>query len=418
MATQPLDFSDLGGRPVPHESQAGAPLDFSDLGAQRVSTGNMEQPASPEKPSLWSRVTAAYNPEAHRYSAPVRFLDAAGGAMLAFPGNIYHAFADDPTEQEQQEFERHTRIPGELAIERLTGAPLVRGVRQYVDPATRPTLKQAMSVLPEALGQGVGTVAGAEATAAAASQLGRAAKPAVTTPIRAASRYGMSALNKAVRPIREINTPIAEVGTVKPLHLPALEDLGLPKRSSAASDPSLVSIARTMPGEVSPETIYPETPAAAQPIPPRSGLALPPAPRGAELADLPRTDARSAAETGEALGQLPKPGRLVDQIAQRTTAAEPYPRLIEQVRAEAPPRLIDRVLTSTESAPDLSRPVTENPVVGSLVRAMQKSGVPIAKRPSLLLKGSGRVNRILGPEEDLTGPLTKGLRLARWQKEQ
>jgi hypothetical protein len=61
-------------------------------------------------------------------------------------------------------------------------------------------------------------------------------------------------------------------------------------------------------------------------------------------------------------------------------------------------------------------PVTENPVVGSLVRAMQKSGLPIAERPNLLLKGSGRVNRILGAEEDLAGPLAKSLRQARRQK--
>ena len=52
-------------------------------------------------------------------------------------------------------------------------------------------------------------------------------------------------------------------------------------------------------------------------------------------------------------------------------------------------------------------PVTENPVVGSLVRAMQKSGLPIAERPNLLLEGSGRVNRILGPDEELT---------ARWKR--
>jgi hypothetical protein len=61
-------------------------------------------------------------------------------------------------------------------------------------------------------------------------------------------------------------------------------------------------------------------------------------------------------------------------------------------------------------------PVTENPVVGSLVRAMQKSGVPIAERPNLLLKGSGRVNRVLGPEEDLAGPLEKSVRQAKRQK--
>jgi hypothetical protein len=103
------------------------------------------------------------------------------------------------------------------------------------------------------------------------------------------------------------------------------------------------------------------------------------------------------------LGQIPRP-KLVDQIMERTTEAEPYPRLVNQIK--------------TKPSPELSRPVTENPVVGSLVRAMQKSGLPIAERPNLLLKGSGRVNRILGPEEDLAGPLAKSLRQARRQRGQ
>jgi hypothetical protein len=53
-----------------------------------------------------------------------------------------------------------------------------------------------------------------------------------------------------------------------------------------------------------------------------------------------------------------------------------------------------------------------------VVRAMQKSGVPIAERPNLLLKGSGRVNRFLGSEEDLTDVLAKSLRQAKRQREQ
>ena len=89
---------------------------------------------------------------------------------------------------------------------------------------------------------------------------------------------------------------------------------------------------------------------------------------------------------------------------ERTTADEPYPRLIDQIKAKA--------------SPEISRPVTENPVVGSFVRAMQKSGLPIAERPNLLLKGSGRVNRILSPDEELTGPLEKSLSQARRQREQ
>jgi hypothetical protein len=96
------------------------------------------------------------------------------------------------------------------------------------------------------------------------------------------------------------------------------------------------------------------------------------------------------------------PARLVDQIMERASADEPYPRLIDQIKAKA--------------SPEISRPVTENPVVGSLVRAMQKSGLPIAERPNLLLKGSGRVNRILGPEENLAGPLEKSVRQAKRQK--
>jgi len=40
----------------------------------------------------------------------------------------------------------------------------------------------------------------------------------------------------------------------------------------------------------------------------------------------------------------------------------------------------------------------------------------MAERPSLLLKGSGRVNRILGQEEDPTDILAKSGRLARRQR--
>jgi hypothetical protein len=47
---------------------------------------------------------------------------------------------------------------------------------------------------------------------------------------------------------------------------------------------------------------------------------------------------------------------------------------------------------------------------------MDKSGVPIAERPNLLLKSTGRVNRFLGPEEDLTDILAKSVRLARRSK--
>jgi hypothetical protein len=47
---------------------------------------------------------------------------------------------------------------------------------------------------------------------------------------------------------------------------------------------------------------------------------------------------------------------------------------------------------------------------------MQKSGVPMAERPSLMLKGSGRVNPILGPDDDLTDAMAKSVRLAKRQR--
>jgi hypothetical protein len=122
-----------------------------------------------QPPSFGEKLTAGYNPGAQDFAdkhpvlgPAVRFLDAAGGAMMSVPSSLYHAVADDPTEQEQQEFQGHTRYPGELAIERLTGAPLVRGAQQYANPETRPSFSGAMSVLPEALGQGVGSYAGSD----------------------------------------------------------------------------------------------------------------------------------------------------------------------------------------------------------------------------------------------------------------
>src|SRR5438552_9170164 len=122
-------------------------------------------PEQPKLPSFGEKLATGYNPGATAFAdqpgpaspmdrVAVRYLDQLGGAVLGLPSSIYHAVADDPTPQEEQAFQGHTRIPGQLAIERLTSAPLVRGAQQWADPNTRPTFGEAMSVLPEALGQG------------------------------------------------------------------------------------------------------------------------------------------------------------------------------------------------------------------------------------------------------------------------
>src|SRR5437667_10599711 len=142
------------------------------------------QSQQPQQPSFGDKLTAGYNPGATEFDEkhpilgkPARYLDQLGGAVLGLPSSIYHAVADDPTEQEQQEFQGHTRLPGELAIERLTSAPLVRGAQQWADPNTRPTFGEAMSVLPEALGQGTGSYVGADLLGKGASAVTKAAVP-------------------------------------------------------------------------------------------------------------------------------------------------------------------------------------------------------------------------------------------------
>jgi hypothetical protein len=111
----------------------------------------------------------------------------------------------------------------------------------------------------------------------------------------------------------------------------------------------------------------------------------------------------------------PIPGRSGLQLSGEIAKPEPMPAPAPLNRA---PHLEYAPAESPGVSPGLTRPVTENPVVGNFVRAMDKSGVPIAQRPNLLLNGSGRVNRILGPEEDLTDALAKSARQARRQREQ
>ncbi len=135
-------------------------------GAVQVTQGAKSKQA---EPSFYEKLTGSprFDPETMAFDEahPVlgkatRALSSIGGNILGLPGGLYHAIADKPTPQEEEEFKGHTRIPGELAIERLTSAPIVRGVQDW--QKMHPSVRGILSVLPEALGQGVGTVAGAE----------------------------------------------------------------------------------------------------------------------------------------------------------------------------------------------------------------------------------------------------------------
>src|SRR5579859_22566 len=135
------------------------------------------------KRSVTAGLTADYSLETEEFGEkhpvlgpPMRTLSAIGGTVMGLPGQLYHAVADPLTPEETSEFKGHRQISGEVTIERLTGAPLVRGVEQYIDPKTRPTASQALSVLPEAIGTGAGAYVGGELLGRGLSKVGQLRK--------------------------------------------------------------------------------------------------------------------------------------------------------------------------------------------------------------------------------------------------
>lgn len=116
---------------------------------------------TPIGPSNYSKLTAGYNPQVEEFAQShpiigpvVRFLDAAGGAALSTPEGIYNAL-------------RHPSDTAKGALESIAA---------WRNPNVR---KGALSVLPEALGQGVGNVAGGEAMGAAVKPVSAAAASVV-----------------------------------------------------------------------------------------------------------------------------------------------------------------------------------------------------------------------------------------------
>jgi hypothetical protein len=381
--------------------------------------------------------------------------------IAGIPSGIYHAFADEPTQEETQEAGGPQEVSGAkrigLGIGRLTAQPLVNAVKWYGDVARGKVpnaYEQALSVAPEAMGAGAAAavtpklIESVGAIPGAVGDLGKAA-PDLTAKVKAlgkvAGQEGISRIPVAGRLVRRpslmdyVNAARAKapapppVPTGEPLG-PAAPDPALLQGNALGRLPTPDALPASQTGEALGNVARPklvdqvmEGEYVDSPPPPRSIRGALPAGRYEQPGGFEPTQP-ALPERGQSI-RLPesfpparqpiirttpseplKPLRLVDQVlapseSEGTLAVEQtkdYPRLIEQVRAGGTP----------------TRPVTENPVVGSLVRSMQKSGMPIAERPNLLLKGSGRVKRILGPEEDLTDAMNKSLRTVRRQSEQ
>lgn len=325
MSTQPLDFSDLGGKPVSSGS-----IDFSDLGGKEV------------KPSFWDRFK---DRPSEKDDTLLREVQSFGGNLnpINIGKSVYHAFADDPTQEEIQEAGGPQEVQGAkrigLGIGRLTAQPVVNAARWYNEAAQgkhgdlSAVESQMLDVAPEAIGAGAAApVAGK--LIEGAPKLIDAVRDADLSGVSPALRAKAGALGKTAAADLASRVPVAgrlvrrpsifdywNAAKAKPAAVEPHVYPGAPEPTAAPEhlNPSLVSPARTMPGDVSPEVVAPPVRPTAQPIPPRSGLALPAAPAGAELGDLPATGARPAAQTGEALATRPK---LVDQVqAYRTRSA-------------------------------------------------------------------------------------------------
>lgn len=150
------------------ESGTGAELDFdSPVNAQpqyrppqRAVGGGLDfdSPAAPEEekgPSTYQRLTSSYSPGVEEFAEkhpvlgpPTRFFDAAGGAAMAFPGQVYQQF--------RHPLKSATGMGGQVAdaYRFWTGK----------DKDIKPSVSGVASVLPEALGQGTGNVAAGEMT--------------------------------------------------------------------------------------------------------------------------------------------------------------------------------------------------------------------------------------------------------------
>jgi hypothetical protein len=137
---------------IPHTSAPAAPASAMSSGKEGPQAGS---PAAPPQTMMdklsdyWGKLTSSYDPGAANSNPLVRGLSAVGGAALSVPQQTYQA----------------VRHPIDTA--KAMGSQVAGATKAWADPTTRPTWEGVKSVLPEALGQGVGQVAGGEVGGAA-----------------------------------------------------------------------------------------------------------------------------------------------------------------------------------------------------------------------------------------------------------
>jgi hypothetical protein len=234
-------------------------------------------PSSPDAFAQDRAITDAWAAK-HPYLGPVaRFMvhggQNAASAIADTPGAVYHAVIDPPQ-------------PSELVLSPEQRLVYRLGLKQAIDAGQdyasgKVTPRDALSVLPEALGTGVGQVSGG----AMYGKLGEVGPELARTgsiPNRIVRTGVATAKDVAgdvplVRKLGNLQRNWKATAPAPPT--PAFRNPGAPYPTATPEqlNPSLASPSRTLPGMNSPEVIR----QTAQPIPQRPGLALPPGPEAA-----------------------------------------------------------------------------------------------------------------------------------------
>jgi hypothetical protein len=226
-------------------------------------TAGTQPQQSQQQPSFGDKLTAGYDPGAAEFDEkhpiigkPVRYASALGGAVLGIPSALYHAASDPITDDEKKKFgsdedpnaswykPNMSNIgPTGRAIVRMVGEPVENAVSSYANPQTRPTVKQAASVLPEALGQGTGSYVGSDL-------LGKGVNKVMdSTAVPMLQKSAKTQYMKALSPTKAQNKVLAQrvtpgllqrgvTGSLEGIHdqaSAALDDVG-PQISDAVKD--------------------------------------------------------------------------------------------------------------------------------------------------------------------------------------
>lgn len=241
------------------------------------------------------------------------------GNIAGIPAAVYHAFTDPPTADEKDKFgEDEVAGPKRvgLGIHRLAIAPAETAVDWYSD-ALRGKIpnayEQALSVAPEAMGAGGAAVVGPKlaskvpavldaASDLATSTVAKAAASAVPDAVAAALKKLPTSLIQRIPYLGNVLTDVYKAGSKAyqeaqkppvypgaalpgnpgtfpgaplPEHPGVFPGAPQPTATPEQLNPALASEARTLPGMHSPEVVKPPAVSTAQPIPARTGLALP-----------------------------------------------------------------------------------------------------------------------------------------------